>query len=78
MLSRFTKAEEGLRNDWRQQLKFFEKFKYITMLYDDLTFEKRLFPILDVNLREGNRAVQGICAKLSAELIENFPNLAAR
>lgn len=48
------KIEERLWNDWWNHLYFFKQFMFIASIFDDNEVEKKLFPILEYNLWNGN------------------------
>lgn len=55
LLAPILTIEEKLRSDWRNQLYFFKQFIFIVSIFQDNEVEKKLFPILEINLKNGNR-----------------------
>lgn len=56
ILKKIIKAEEKIRNtNWRPHNEFFSKFDKLMQFYPDSTIEKKLYPIIEVNLITGNR-----------------------
>ncbi len=56
VLPALLRIEEKLWNDYRHHMYFFQNFMFLVTIFDDQIVEKKLFPILDYNLRFGNRA----------------------
>lgn len=50
------RLEEKLRNDWRNHMFIFSNFMFMVSIFEDSVVEKKLFPILDFNLWNGNWA----------------------
>ena len=56
LLKSILKAEEKTRNStWRHHSEFFDQIQELMEFYSDSTIEKKIYPLIEYNLINGNR-----------------------